>query len=149
MGTRSVVSLLLTTLALAACGEQQPESMAGPSLAGGRPVDPALCDPNSLNSQISGYFPGNSGSAAKTAKDQMLAAAAGSNARLNAGFQVLQAIGNLSRDQDVDTIAGSTLAQGIVKCMYDATKFTPTFPTDPIYNFAPALSANAAMLYTW
>jgi hypothetical protein len=116
--------------------------MAGPSLAGGRPVDPALCDPNSLNSQISGYFPGNSGSAAKTAKDQMLAAAAGSNARLNAGFQVLQAIGNLSRDQDVDTIAGSTLAQGIVKCMYDATKFTPTFPTDPIYNFAPALSAN-------
>jgi len=142
MGTRSVVSLLLTTLALAACGEQQPESMAGPSLAGGRPVDPALCDPNSLNSQISGYFPGNSGSAAKTAKDQMLAAAAGSNARLNAGFQVLQAIGNLSRDQDVDTIAGSTLAQGIVKCMYDATKFTPTFPTDPIYNFAPALSAN-------
>ena len=26
--------------------------------------------------------------------------------------------------------------------MYDATKFAPTFPSDPIYNFAPALAAN-------
>ena len=27
--------------------------------------------------------------------------------------------------------------------MYDAKSFTPTFPSDPIYNFAPALAANA------
>ena len=142
MGTRSVVACLGLVLALAACSERQaPESVAGPSLAG-QPSDPAVCDPNSLNSLLSGYFPGNSGSAAKTAKDQMIAATAGSDARLNAGFVVLQEIGNLSRAQAVDTVKGSSLVQGIVKCMYNAKLFTPTFPTDPIYNFAPALSAN-------
>jgi len=143
MAHRRVIPLLLAAVALGACGEQQaPESMAGPSL-GGRPTDPAVCDPNSLNSLISGYFPGNSGTAAKNAKDQMIAAAAGSDARLNAGFVVLQEIGGLSRSQAVNGAAGSTLAQGIIKCMYDAKSFTPTFPSDPIYNFAPALDANA------
>jgi hypothetical protein len=143
MSTRRAFLLpLLAGLALGACGEQQtPESVAGPSLAG-KPTDPAVCDPNSLNSLITGYFPGNSGAAAKNAKDQMLAATAGSAARVSAGFTVLQEIGNLSRAQDVDTVAGSTLAQGIIKCMYNAKSFAPTFPTDPIYNFAPALSAN-------
>ncbi len=61
MGTRSIVACLALTVAIAACGEQQAsESVAGPSLAG-QPPDPAVCDPNSLNSLISGYFPGNSG----------------------------------------------------------------------------------------
>jgi hypothetical protein len=141
MGTRSIVACLALAAAITACSEQQEsESVAGPSLAG-RPTDPAACDPNSLNSLLSGYFPGNSGSVARTAKDAMLAATTKADT-LEQGFKVLQEIGNLSRQQAVDTVAGSSLAQGIIKCMYDATSFTPTFPTDPIYNFAPALSAN-------
>jgi len=141
MGTRSVVACLALAMALAACSEQQePESVAGPSLAG-RPSSDQACDPNSLNSLISGYFPGNSGSAAKTAKDQMLAATTRDDT-LNAGFVVLQEIGNLSRNQAVDTVAGSNLAQGIIKCMFVVSTFIPRFPTDAIYNFAPALSAN-------
>lgn len=141
MGTRSVVACFGLALAVAACSERQaPESLAGPSLAG-KPTDPAACDPNSLNSLLSGYFPGNSGTAAKTAKDAMIAATDATE-RLNQGFAVLQEIGDLSRQQTVGTVAGSNLAQGIIKCMYDAHSFTPTFPTDPIYNFAPALSAN-------
>jgi hypothetical protein len=132
---------MLAALALGACGERQtPESVAGPSLA--PPVDPQACAPNSLNSQISGYFPGNSGNPIKNLKDQMLAAAAGSDPRLNAGFQILQGIGELSRNQAVDTVAGSGLAQGIIKCMFNVKTFSPSFPSDPIYNFAPALSAN-------
>jgi hypothetical protein len=142
MGTRSVVACLGLSLALAACSERQaPESVAGPSLAG-NPTDPAACDPNSLNSLLAAYFPGNSGSAAKTAKDAMIAATVGSNERLNQGFVVLQEIGNLSREQAVDTVAGSNLAQGTIKCMYNTTTFTPSFPSDPIYNFAPALAAD-------
>ena len=141
MGTRSVVACLALAAALGACSEQQePESVAGPSLAG-RPSSDQACDPNGLNSLISGYFPGNSGSAAKSAKDQMLAATT-RNDTLNAGFVVLKEIGTLSRGQAVDTVAGSNLAQGIIKCMYDVTTFVPRFPTDAIYNFAPALSAN-------
>jgi len=142
MGTRSIVACLALAAAITACSEQQEsESVAGPSLAG-RPTDPAACDPNSLNSLLSGYFPGNSGSAAKTAKDAMIAATVGSDQRLNKGFEVLQEIGNLSRNQTVNGTAGSDLAKGIIKCMYDATTFAPTFPSDPIYNFAPALAAN-------
>src|SRR3954447_2867631 len=141
MGPRSIVACLALAAAIMGCSEQQEsESVAGPSLAGR--TDPAVCDPNSLNSLLSGYFPGNSGSAAKTAKDQMIAATVGSDARLNSGFQVLQEIGNLSRNQTVNGTAGSDLAKGIIKCMYDATTFAPTFPSDSIYNFAPALAAN-------
>src|SRR4051794_11883118 len=110
MGPRSIVACLAPAAAIIGCCEQQEsQRVAGPSLAGR--TDPAVCDPNSLNSLLSGYFPGNSGSAAKTAKDQMIAATVGSDARLNSGFQVLQEIGNLSRSQAVDTVAGSKLVQ--------------------------------------
>ncbi len=142
MGTRRVVSALLAALAMAACNEQQEsQSVTGPSLA--PPVDPALCAPTSLNSQISAYFPSSSGNPIKDLKDAMLAAAAGSPDRLNDGFQILQQIGSLSRNQTVDAVAGSALAQGIIKCMFDAKSFSPAFPSDPIYNFAPALDASA------
>lgn len=141
MGTRRVVSLLLATLALAACGEQQPEGMAGPSLAGGRPVDPALCDPNSLNSLISGYFPGSSSTDIKNLKDALIAAGPETPNGLTAGFAILQEIGKLSRNQAVDLAAGNALAQGIIKCTFNAKNFPGTFPSDTIYNFAPALNA--------
>ncbi len=142
MGTRRVVSVMLAALAMAACNEQQEsDRMTGPSLA--PPIDPAACAPTSLNSQISAYFPGNSGNPIKDLKDAMLAAAVGSDDRLSTGFQILQEIGSLSRKQTVDGVAGSALAQGIIKCMLNAKNFSPTFPSDPIYNFAPALNAFA------
>lgn len=142
MSTPRASVLLLAALALAACDERQgSDKIAGPSLA--PPVNPQACAPNTLNSLIAGYFPGNSGSAAKTAKDQMLAAAVGSDDRRNAGFTVLQEIGSLSRNQVVDGAAGSNLAQGIIKCMYDVSTFVPSFPSNAIYNFAPALAADA------
>jgi hypothetical protein len=145
MGTRSVVACLALVSALVACNEQQePESVAGPSLAG-RPTDPAACDPNSLNSLISGYFPGNTGSNAKAFKDALIAAGPDS-AGISAGYSVLQEIGKLSRGMTVDGVAGSNLAKGIIKCMFSATvkaNFTPTFPSDSIYNFARALDAGA------
>ena len=142
MSTPRASVLLLAALALAACDERQGSDLvAGPSLA--PPVNPQACAPTTLNSLISGYFPGNSGAAAKTAKDQMLAAAVGSDDRLNAGFVVLQEIGTLSRNQVVDGVAGSNLAQGIIKCMYDVSTFLPSFPSNAIYNFAPALAADA------
>jgi hypothetical protein len=141
MGTRRVVPLLLAALAMAGCSEQQqPESVAGPSFA--PPVDPAVCAPNSLNSQIAGYFPGNSSTSIKTLKDEMLAATEDS-VRLNRGFEILQEIGNLSRNATVDPVAGSNLAVGIIRCFLNAKAFVPAFPTDPIYNFAPALDASA------
>jgi hypothetical protein len=127
---------------MVACGEQQPEGMAGPSLAGGKPVDLAACDPNSLNSLITGYFPGNTSSPIKTLKDQLIAAGPNSNDGLAAGYSILQEIGALSRNQTVDGVAGSALAQGIIKCMFTAGTF-PAFPDSSIYNFAPALDADA------
>jgi hypothetical protein len=142
MGTRSVVACLALALALAACSEQQdPESVAGPTLAG-RPTDPAACDPNSLNSLISGYFPGNTGNVIKTYKDAMVAAPNTTPARNN-GFAILDSIGSLSRQMTVDGAAGSLLVQGVIKCMFDAKSFDPTFPSSAIYNFAPALDAAA------
>jgi hypothetical protein len=135
---------VLAALALGACGERQtPESVAGPSFA--PPVDPQACAPNSLNSQITAYFPGSTSGPVKTMKDAMLAMADSSDDRVTAGFQILQEIGKLSRQQAVDTIAGSALAQGIIKCMYNikvVKAFVPTFPSSTIYNFAPALSAS-------
>jgi hypothetical protein len=142
MSTRKVLLLsVLAGLALGACGEQQtPESVAGPSFA--PPVDPQACAPTSLNGQITAYFPGNTSGPIKTLKDQILAASAGSDTRYNKGFEILQGIGNLSRKQTVDTVAGSNLAQGIIKCMFNVKNFPGTFPSDPIYNFSRALSAN-------
>src|SRR4051812_36650277 len=68
MGTRSVLGCLALALVVTACGDQQqPESMAGPSLAG--QPNPAACNPNSLNSLISGYFPGGSTNVIKGYKD--------------------------------------------------------------------------------
>src|SRR3954451_5452752 len=53
MGTRSVLGCFALALVATACGDQQqPESMAGPSLAG-QPTNPAACNPKSLNSLIS------------------------------------------------------------------------------------------------
>ncbi|HKU60932.1 MAG TPA: hypothetical protein VJQ44_06910 [Gemmatimonadales bacterium] len=127
-------------MALAACDERQgSDKVAGPSFA--PPVDPQACAPNSLNSQITAYFPGSTSGPIKTIKDSMIALPAG-NARISKGIRILQEIGRLSRTQTVDTVAGSNLAQGIIKCIYNVKTFTPTFPSDPIYNFAPALSAN-------
>jgi hypothetical protein len=145
MGTRTFVSLLLAALALTACGEQQqPESVAGPSLAGGKPTDPAVCDPGSLNSLIAGYFPGNYDPDIKALKDALIAAGAETTNGLNAGFAILKEIGNLSRnDPAADLDAGNLLAQGIIKCTFNAKNFTPNFPDDAIYNFAPALDAFA------
>src|SRR3954447_23876334 len=143
MGTRSIVASLALAAAITACSEpQESESVAGPSL-GARPTDPAACDPNSLNSLISGYFPGNTGSNAKTFKDALVAAGPETSAGISAGYSVLQEIGKLSRSMAVDGAAGSGLAKGIIKCMFNAKNFTPTFPNDSIYNFARALDAGS------
>ncbi len=144
MGIRGTVACAALVLALAACGEQQtPESVAGPSLArNNAPTNPAACDPSSLNSLITGYFQGNSANPIKTLKDAMVASPGTTTAR-DKGFAILDSIGARSRRLTVDTDAGSALAKGVIKCMFDATSFAPPFPTDAIYNFAPALDAVA------
>jgi len=142
MGTRSVLGCFALALVATACGDQQqPESMAGPSLAG-QPTNPAACNPKSLNSLISGYFPGGSANVIKGYKDAMVAAPNTKPARDN-GFAILDSIGLLSRRITVDGVAGSNLAKGVIACMFDATSFTPSFPSNAIYNFAPALAASA------
>jgi len=146
MGTRRLLYPLLAALAMAACGEQQqPESVAGPSLAGGKPVNPAACDPNSLNNLITAYFPGSSSNAIKNLKDALIAAGPETPNGLTAGFAILREIGNLSRNQTVDLAAGNLLAQGIIKCTFKATNATnfPNFPDSSIYNFTSALDAFA------
>jgi hypothetical protein len=144
MGIRCTVACGALVLAIAACGEQQAsESVAGPSLAGNNaPPNPAACDPSSLNSLITGYFQGNSANPIKTLKDAMVASPGTTTAR-DKGFAILDSIGARSRRLTVDTDAGSALAQGVIKCMFDATSFSPTFPSDAIYDFAPALDATA------
>ena len=145
MGIRSTVACAALVLAIAACGEQQtPETVAGPSLTRhDTPPNPAACDPSSLNSLITGYFQGNSANPIKTLKDAMVASPGNGTTARNNGFAILDSIGALSRRLTVDTDAGSALAQGVIKCMFDATTFTPSFPSDAIYNFAPALDAVA------
>jgi hypothetical protein len=142
MGTRSVVACLAAAVLLAACGEQQnSDRVTGPSLTP-RPTDPAACDPGSLNGLIGDYFPNISRNAIKTLKDAMVAAPNTTTARNN-GFAILDSIGGLSRRATVDGEAGSALAQGVIKCMFNAKSFTPTFPSSAIYDFAPALDAAA------
>lgn len=127
MGIRCTVACGALVLAIAACGEQQAsESVAGPSLAGNNaPPNPAACDPSSLNSLITGYFQGNSANPIKTLKDAMVASPGTTTAR-DKGFAILDSIGARSRRLTVDTDAGSALAQGVIKCMFDATSFSPT-----------------------
>jgi hypothetical protein len=141
MGIRRYAPLLLAMVVATACGEQeQTESVTGLQFA--KPQPPAaVCDANSLNSLISGYFPGSSSNPIKTLKDAMVAATGTANR--DAGFAILDSIGSLSRNSAVatDPSAGSLLTQGIIKCMdLDAADFDPTFPTDPIYNFTKALT---------
>jgi hypothetical protein len=144
MGIRSTVACVSLSLALAACGnDQAPESVAGPSLSGhNTPPNPTACDPGSLNSLITGYFSGSSANPIKTLKDAMVASPRTTTARTK-GFAILDSIGARSRRLTVDTDAGSALAQGVIKCMFDVSTFTPAFPSDAIYNFAPALDAVA------
>ena len=141
MGIRKLAPLLIAGVLVSACSEeQQTESVTGP-LSAARPTDPSACDPNSLNSLITGYFPGNTSTPIKSLKDAMIAATTGA-AKRDEGFEILDSIGSLSRNQSytVDPADGSALAQGVIKCMFDAGQFSPDFPTDPIYDFAPALT---------
>jgi hypothetical protein len=144
MGIRGTVACVALVLAIAACGDRQAsESVAGPSLGrNNAPPNPAACNPSSLNSLITGYFQGNSANPIKTLKDAMVASPGTTTAR-DKGFAILDSIGARSRRLTVDTDAGSALAQGVIKCMFDAASFSPTFPSDAIYDFAPALDATA------
>jgi hypothetical protein len=142
MGTRRIAPLLLAVVVASACNEQeQPDGVTGPQFKPGPPPSASACDPGSLNSLINGYFPGGTSSDVKALKDAMIAATAGADKRDN-GFQILDAIGSISRNPDysLDPVAGSELTKGIIKCMFDAITFSPTFPSNAIYNFAPALS---------
>ena len=142
MGIRRFAPLLLAVVVASACNEQdQPDGVTGPQFKPAPPPNSSACDPNSLNSLISGYFPGGSTSAIKSLKDAMLAATTGSGKR-DAGFAILDSIGALSRNPAfvVDPVAGSALTKGIIKCSFAAGDFAPSFPLDPIYDFAPALS---------
>jgi hypothetical protein len=134
-------------VAAAACGDQQQsDDVTGPRFAPKPPPNSAGCEPNSLNSLISGYFPGSSGSAIKSLKDDMIAAGTNTAGARDAGFEILDSIGSASRNPayTLDPVAGSDLAQGVVRCMFDASTFSPAFPADPIYDFAPALTHAAA-----
>ena len=142
MGIRRFAPLLLAVVVASACNEQeQPDGVTGPQFKPGPPPSPSACDPSSLNSLISGYFPGGTSSAIRSLKDAMIAATEGSEKRDN-GFEILDSIGSVSRDADysLDPVAGSELTKGIIKCMFTASTFVPSFPTNAIYNFAPALS---------
>lgn len=138
MGIRRLTPFLLMVAVWGCTDEEQPGDVTGPRFA--PPIrNAAACDPNSLNSLITGYFPGSQSSPIKTLKDQMISATTDPVKR-EKGFAILDAIGSLSRKSTVNASAGSDLAQGVIKCMFDAASFSPSFPSDPIYNFAPALS---------
>lgn len=141
MGTRRLAPLLLAVAAAWACTEQQQAAEVTGLQSARPPSNSAECDPNSLNSLISGYFPGSRSADIKTLKDAMIGAATDEDSR-DFGFQVLDSIGALSRDASVtaDLIAGSELTKGIIKCMFEAEQFDPDFPSDPIYGFDRALS---------
>jgi hypothetical protein len=142
MGIRRFAPLLLAVVVASACNEQeQPDGVTGPQFKPGPPPSSSACDPSSLNSLISGYFPGGTSSAIKSIKDEMIAATTGS-AKRDAGFEILDSIGSVSRNADysLDPVAGSELTKGIIKCMFTASAFVPSFPANAIYNFAPALS---------
>jgi hypothetical protein len=140
MGIRRYVPLLLAVAVASACTEQQDVgNVTGLQSAKPTPPPAAACDPSTLNSLINGYFPGSRTADIKDIKDDMIAAVEFSDKR-DFGFALLDSIGQLSRTTSVDTVAGSNLTQGIIKCMFDASLFTPAFPTDAVYNFAPALS---------
>ncbi len=143
MGIRRYAPLLLAAVVGSACTEQeQPDGVTGPAFKPPPPPNSATCDPNSLNSLISGYFPGNTSAAIKSIKDDMIDATT-DPAKRAAAFEILEEIGKLSRNAEVttDPEAGSDLTQGIIKCGgFGAAAFEPDFPTDPIYNFAPALT---------
>ncbi len=142
MGIRRYAPVLLAMVVATACGEQeQTDGVTGLEFAKKQKQPTTVCDANSLNSLISGYFPGSSSNPIKTLKDAMIAATGTANR--NAGFAILEAIGSRSRNPDVATnpAAGSLLAQGVIKCMdLGAGEFDPAFPTDPIYNFTQALT---------
>ncbi len=142
MGIRRYAPLLLALVVVTACGEQeQADSVTGLQFAKPQPPPTATCDANSLNSLISGYFPGSSSTPIKTLKDAMVAATGTANR--DAGFAILDSIGSLSRNPNVTTnpAAGSLLAQGIIKCMdLEVAEFDPAFPADPIYDFTKALT---------
>ncbi len=142
MGTRRYATLLLAVAVAVACNEHnQPDGVTGPAFKPDPPPNPAACDPNSLNSLISGYFPGGYNSTIGSLKQAMLDATTGEGKR-NAGFVILDSIGSVSRNPAFtgDPEAGSDLAQGVIRCMFDAGAFSPAFPDDGIYDFAPALS---------
>ena len=105
------------------CGLQRArpaDSVTGPAVAAVPPPNPAACDPNSLNSLISGYFPG-------VQLDHRLAQA-GDARRDDRGGQAKRRV----RDPGFDRVgvaqpaftgdpeAGSDLAQGVIRCMFDA-----------------------------
>ena len=146
MGVRRLV-LLLAAAALAACSEQrESESVTGPQF---KPT-PDACDFNALNSLITGYFPTANGpqSRALSLKQAMATATARTSGAIDAGFEIMDSIGAVSRYAagNVSPTAGAQLTMGLIPCMFDQS--TITYPDGtPLADFTNALTSATGGAY--
>lgn len=120
MGDRRLPSLLLLAALAAACGEQgqERELATGPEFKPSPP--PTGCDFTGLPTLIRSYFPGPRQTAIVNIADLMAAAGQHSSGARDHGFEIMDSVGYLSRDNSVttDPAAGATLTIGLIKCMF-------------------------------
>jgi hypothetical protein len=150
---RSVIGSLgvATVLILAGCSEPQEQSELDPSF---KMVSPTACDPNVFNSLIAGYFPSGQQNGIVGLKNQLLSLPTTDPARRALGYQIMDSIGQWSRNPTTTLsasalLSGSNLTKALIKCTYDASVKAefPGFPDSVLYSFDRALNAPAGGAY--
>jgi hypothetical protein len=145
MGTRHFALIPLAVMVLAACGEQQRETVTGPDFKVTPPA--GSCDFVALPGLVRNYFPGPRQNAIVTLVGSMQTAGERTAGARSFGFAIMDSIGFLSRDVSVATIPanGAALTIGLINCMFDASGFT--YPTNPTSDFTNALTRNSGGAY--
>ena len=121
-------------LALAACSERQPEGTTGPQFVQG--TDPCAFS----NSLVTNYFPSSRQATALSLKQSMGNAGHGTTGARNAGFELMDSIGSVSRKFTISGSAGAQLTVAVIGCMFDeAANFE--YPTTALNDFTLALTS--------
>lgn len=131
--------VLAVALLSAACSEQQRDTVTGPEFKPAPP--PGACNFGALPGLVRDYFPGSRQNYIVGLVGSMTSAGQHSPGARDFGFEIMDSIGFLSRDESVTSTAaaGAKLTVGLIDCMFDNAS-TFTYPTGALADLTEALT---------
>jgi hypothetical protein len=142
----SPVFLVAVAVLSTACSEQQRETVTGPEFKTTPP--PGACDFGALPGLVRNYFPGSRQNYIVGLAGSMATAGQFTSGARNAGFQIMDSVGFLSRDASVTSNAGAgaNLTVGLINCMFENAS-TFTYPTGAVADLTKALTKASGGAY--